>query len=226
MSDNAPRTADGLRFGPIDALILIASVLAGIGASLTDPKDLESALGLGSTQAEFEKEKDWTIIRQVERPGQAVVEQVSVLDRFRWKHRVLVAVGQVFLPVVTLGAGLAIFRHRAARSRRFLRHVGVLTTAVAAIFVAFLLLYEFRLRWIDSLKPTPTWPRPAYFDSIWWDIGQDTGLAIATLWVVLALGRRWCAAPNWADRVGRVIGAAWIASTVAALLLMYVLLAQ
>lgn len=126
MSHNAPTTAaDGLHFGPIDALILVASVVAGIGASLTDPKHVESALELGSTQAQFEKEKNWTIMRRVDRPGQAGLERVSVLDRFRWKHRVLVAVGQVFLPVVTLGAGLAIFRHRAARSRRSLRYVGV-----------------------------------------------------------------------------------------------------
>jgi hypothetical protein len=216
------------RPGPIDALILVASIALGVGLSMTDPKDIESALGLGNTQARFEREKDWTMVRRVEGRGRAdaaVFEQIPLLDRFRWKRRVLLAVGQVYLPVITLGAGLATFRHRAARSRRSLRHIGVLTTAVAAIFVALSLAYEYLIR--RFYQPVPmlrsrTGHNP--FDSIWWDLGQDTGLAIAALWVVLAIGRRWRAAPDWFDRLGRLIGAGWVVSTVAALLLMYVLM--
>jgi hypothetical protein len=229
MSHDESRGATELpRPGPNDALILVASIALGIGLSMTDPKDLESALGLGSTQARFEKEKDWTMVRRVEgrgRAGAAVFEQIPLLDRFRWKRRVLLAVGQVYLPVITLGAGLATFRHRAARSRRSLRHIGVLTNAVAAIFVALSLAYEFMIRRLYQPVPmlrSRTGHSP--FDSIWWDLGQDTGLAIAALWVVLAIGRRWRASPDWIDRLGRLIGAGWIVSTVAALLLMYVLM--
>jgi hypothetical protein len=229
MSHDAPRIAtEGPRLGPIDVLILVASIALGGWLSATDPKNLESALGLGSTQARFEREKDWTMVRRVEGRGPvhaAGFEHVFVLGRFRWKRRVLLAVGQVYLPVITLGAGLATFRHRAARSRRELRHIGVLTTAVAAIFVALSLIYEFMLR--RFYQPLPVLRSRAghgNFDSIWWDLGQDTGLAIAALWVVLALGRRWRASPDWIDRLGRLIGAGWVASTVAALLLMYVLM--
>jgi hypothetical protein len=229
MSHDAPRIAtDGPRLGLIDALILIASIALGVRLSATDPKDLESALGLGDTQARFEKEKDWTLVRQVAGRGQADpagYERIIVLDRVRWKRRVLLAVGQVFLPVITLGAGLATFRHRAGRSRRSLRHIGVLTTAVAALFVALSLANEFLLRRFHG--PPPRFGYTAghtNFDSIWWDLGQDTGLAIAALWSVLALGGRWRASPDWFDRLGRLIGAGWVVSTVAALLLMYVLM--
>jgi hypothetical protein len=229
MSHDPPSVATEFpRPGPIDALILVASIALGIGLSMTDPKDLESALGLGNTQARFEKEKDWTMVRRVEGRGQAggpVFEQILLLDRFRWKRRVLLAVGQVYLPVITLGAGLATFRHRAARSRRWLRHIGVLTTAVAAIFVAVSLAYEYTIRrFYDPVPMLRSRTGHGPFESIWWDLGQDTGLAIAALWVVLAIGRRWRASPDWIDRLGRLIGAGWIVSTVAALLLMYVLM--
>jgi hypothetical protein len=229
MSDDAPRIAtDDTRLGPIDVLILVASIALGAWLSATDPKDLESVLGLENTQARFERDKDWTMIRRVEGQGAvyaAEFEHISVLERIRWKRRVLLAVGEVYLPVITLGAGLATFRHRAARSRRSLRHIGVLSTAVAAIFVTLSLIYEFMLR--RFYHPVPILRSRAghgNFESIWWDLGQDTGLAIAALWVVLALGSRWRTSPEWIDRLGRLIGAGWVALTVAALLLMYVLL--
>jgi hypothetical protein len=220
--------------------MLLASVVAGIGLSAIDPKDLESSLRLGDSQARFEKEKDWTLMRGVTGQGEVGkgYEHVSVLGRFRWKRRVLIAVGQVFLPVFTVGAGLATFRHRRARSRQALRHIGVLTTAVAAIFVVFWLLSEFTVRYFYTIQPgllrtfgttrnmSPIGGPFAYLDSIWWDLGQSTGLAIAALWLVLALGSRWRTAPDWMDRLGRLIGAGWIASTVVALLLMYALMSR
>jgi hypothetical protein len=64
----------------------------------------------------------------------------------------------------------------------------------------------------------------ANFDSIWWNLGQDTGLAIAALWVVLALGHRWRASPGWIDRLGRLIGGGCVVWSVGALLMMYVIM--
>ncbi len=208
-------------FGLIDALILVAAMALGVGVSAIDPKVLESALDLGTTQDKFERSQDWTVIRHGDGPGQVgsapVNERVSVLDRYRGKRRILLGLGQIILPIVTLGAGLATFRRRLARSRRSLRHIGVLTTAVAAIFVSSWLANEYLLR----LLYTRGWPGHGAFDSIWWDLGQDTGLAIAAVWVVLALGGRWRPARNWADRLGRIVGTCWIAATVAGLLMIY-----
>jgi hypothetical protein len=225
MNPNAPAIATSdPSFGPIDVLILAAAIVAGVALSLTDPKKIESALGLGDTQAQFERRQDWSVIRRVAgsdpRDSVARFERVSVLGRHLWRRRVLLATGQVVLPILTLGAGLATFRHRVSWSRRALRYVGVLTTAVSSIFVALSLVDEFVLRRFDS--------RQAGFvhsnlDAIWWDLGQDTGMAIAAVWIVLALGRRWRSAPIWADRVGRLIGAGWIAFAITGLLLMYIL---
>jgi hypothetical protein len=60
------------------------------------------------------------------------------------------------------------------------------------------------------------------FETDWWFLAEDTSLAIAALWVMLALGRRLRAAPDWTERLGRVVGAAWIAFAVLGILLKYV----
>jgi hypothetical protein len=133
---------------------------------------------------------------------------------------VLVDFGGHLLPFVTLGAAAATFRHRAARSRSALRRVGVLTTAVASIFVAVSLVNEFVLRRFETLE---SGYRHNSFDSIWRDLGEDTSLAIAAFWGVLALGWRWRAAPDWTDRIGRAVGAGWIAYAILGVLLRYVL---
>jgi hypothetical protein len=42
------------------------------------------------------------------------------------------------------------------------------------------------------------------------DLQKTVPYAVATAWLLLALGRRWCPEPSWIDRVGRLIGAFWI----------------
>jgi hypothetical protein len=37
------------------------------------------------------------------------------------------------------------------------------------------------------------------------------GWAVAAAWLILAMGGRWRPEPDWIDRAGRIIGAAWIA---------------
>ncbi len=36
------------------------------------------------------------------------------------------------------------------------------------------------------------------------------GLAVLVTWTTLLLGRRWRAEPSWIDRLGRIIGVAWV----------------
>jgi hypothetical protein len=37
------------------------------------------------------------------------------------------------------------------------------------------------------------------------------GLAVAVAWIFQALAGRWRPAPDWSDRIGRILGIYWIA---------------
>lgn len=200
------------RFGPIDALILVAAIVLGIWVSAIDQGTLESALGLEETQARFEAIRARQARRLIEARPESLAAWLA-----RWRT-VLVAVAGRLLPFVTLGAAVATFRHRAARSRRALRHAGALTSAVAAIFIAVALVNEFVLRRFRILQAGY---RHHPFEGLWGDLGDDTSLGVVALWWVLFLGRRWRGAPDWTDRLGRALGAAWIAFAILHVLLEY-----
>jgi hypothetical protein len=200
------------RFGFIDALILIAAMALGFGAYQIDPSDLESALGLVDTQTRFEAVRT----RQANRQGEPRSESLAArLGRWR---ATLVNMAEYFLPFVTLGVAAATFRHRAARSRRALRYAGVVTSAVAAIFIAVSLINEFVLRRFPILQAGY---RHNAFEGLWSVLGEDTSLGVMALWGILVLGRRWRAAPDWTDRLGRAVGAAWIVVAILGVLLKY-----
>lgn len=205
---NRPSPATS-RFGPVEALFLSASIALGIWISMVDPRDFETALGLVDTQSRFEAE---TNRGQGGRDGHDGGTKAVVLIEWlsRWCGKLL-GVGGRLLPFVTLGAAAAIFRHRGARSRRALRHIGILTMAVAASFVASSLVSELILRRFQVLQTGYT---HNHFDSLWRDLGIETGLALSGLWAVIALGRHWRANPGWADRLGRALGVAWISYAV------------
>src|SRR5262249_55025534 len=161
-----------------------------------------SALGLEDTQTRFEAIRTRQAKRLIEARSESLAAWLA-----RWRS-LLVGVAGRLLPFVTLGSAVATFRHRAARSRRALRHVGVLTSALAAIFIAVSLVNEFVLRRFPILQ-VGYGHNP--FDSLWRDLGEDTSLGVVALWWILILGRRWRGAPDWTDRLGRALGAAWIA---------------
>jgi hypothetical protein len=54
---------------------------------------------------------------------------------------------------------------------------------------------------------------PGHPDEPGWTLG---GFAVAICWATLALGGRWRAEPSWIDRLGRIVGVAWMVMGVAA----------
>ena len=40
--------------------------------------------------------------------------------------------------------------------------------------------------------------------------GSEPGLAVASAWLLLAIGKRWQSEPSWIDRLGRFMGFYWI----------------
>ncbi|MFO0955968.1 MAG: hypothetical protein U0800_00720 [Isosphaeraceae bacterium] len=47
------------------------------------------------------------------------------------------------------------------------------------------------------------------------EFSAPCGLTVAAVWLVLALSGRWRPEPSWIDRLGRLVGAAWIACAIA-----------
>lgn len=203
-----------VRLGWIDGLILAASLGLGLAAWATDPKELEAALGLGDTQAEYEEVMAGMRLtrQQVEPPG----EGENAKHRFvRWRGAVL-GFGAMVLPFLSVGVGIATFRHRAARSRRALRCAGITSTAVAATMAACLMANEWALRRSPTLE-TGYLHNPFLFE--WGRNATYVSLALAALWFVMVASRGWRIAPNGADRLGRWIGGLWIGYAVVGVLL-------
>ncbi len=201
------------RFGWFDGLILGLAIASGVWAASVDLKTVEATLGLPDTMAQEEaRTKQLIAITPNYRPPPTVAR----LERAR---RAIVSVGEVLLPCLTIGITLATFRHRECWSRRSLRHVGVLTSAIAGVFVAFLFGSELAFRWTF-----PFGYRSSHFPlsfSLSFQLSNYVSLPITALWGVLALGGRWKATPEWSDRLGRAIGVAWVVYALLDVLLMY-----
>ena len=113
-------------------------------------------------------------------------------------HATAVIFGVRGLPFLTVGCGLTIFRHRAARSRRPAR-TGILTAAVAASMTAVCLANEFVLRRFPTLQIGYS---HNVFVSLWHQMGIELGRASCALGR-LRRGARWRCDRGWADRLGR-----------------------
>ena len=207
------------KLGFIDSLIVLMSIALGIWASSSNPAKLEAALGLGSTQAGFER-----AIGERRRPIQAEHDRIPRVNpslvqlttlRFaiiRWAEHII--------PLATLGVATATFRHQEFRNPpqfsldwRFNDSNRRRATTVS-------LANEFVLRRFPSLV---LGYRHNSFESLWQELGVDVSLGVVSLWAVLAVGGRWRAAPIWPDRLGRAVGVAWVLIAVLSDLLQHAL---
>ncbi len=188
-------------FGLADAVILAVAIALGTWVWATEPKYLESALGLGNHEAQFE-----AMMQANKLPANQFAKRRSTIDRVRWWNGELLNYESCILPFFALGSALATFRHRAGRSRRALRHVGILTTAIVASFFGVAIISEVAIR-KSGLLTGPLMNPIAIF---WGMLAQNVSLAITVLWMILAVGRSWRTAPLWSDRCGRIAGFGWI----------------
>jgi hypothetical protein len=200
------------RFGWVDGLILSVSIASGVWLASHDWKVVEATLGLPDSEAQIEARRK-TAAAQL--PNLKPIPPVSRLERWR---QAITNAGVVALPCLTLGAAASTFRHRQCRSRRELRHVGVLTSAVVGAFVAFLYGSELAFRWTFPYGYGSSHD-PISFSAQ--HLSKDVGLATSALWSVLAIGGRWKATPDWPDRMGRAVGVAWVVYAVLGVVLHY-----
>lgn len=57
----------------------------------------------------------------------------------------------------------------------------------------------------------PDWPTENWVADFWYPRGELVGFSVAASWLGLVLLRRWWPEPGWIDRLGRAIGAFWLA---------------
>jgi hypothetical protein len=55
-----------------------------------------------------------------------------------------------------------------------------------------------------------TWPSPGMFSAFWLSKSSEFAPAVAAVWFVLALQRRWRRASDWVDWYGRALGVFWL----------------
>jgi hypothetical protein len=201
--------------GLVDAAILAVSFALGIWVWAIDSTELERVLGLGNHEAQFE-----AMVNAGRSRLDNLAASLSTIERLRWWNGELMRFASIVLTFFSLGIALATFRRRGGRSRRALRHAGILTTAVVASFVAVSIMSEVTLR-KSGLLNGPLINPIAIF---WGMLAENVGLAITVLWIILVAGRSWRTTPHWFDRCGRIAGFGWIGYALIGTPLAYLLL--
>jgi hypothetical protein len=97
--------------------------------------------------------------------------------------------------------------------RRLLRQPGTIACAVASLFLVPTSAAVLGSHLASGLPLEVAWARavrdlrPEYLTGA----AAAIGLAVAVAWVALAATERWRPEPSWIDRLGRLLGAFWIA---------------
>jgi hypothetical protein len=113
-----------------------------------------------------------------------------------------------YLVAATHGQFALSFRRPRSSLRRRMTRPGT----VAGVAAALALVATAATTTLQQLTASGwTWINPAYLGI--WAANSREGppFAVAFAWATLALGGRWRADRSWVDRLGRVLGLAWIA---------------
>ncbi len=190
----------------IDAAILIGFAALGVAVAFWKPLDLEAALGLKPTMPEYEELLASMKARRARHhtPWKPPKWKLQIVEA----ARLFQSTGAPFLCMFTLGAGLATFRRPRALDARARRGPGVLATGVTSILVFLYLSNEYVLRRFHALEIGYS---HNHFSMIWSEVLQFVGFALLAAWGVWLCAGRWRPRPHWRDRLGRGLGAVWLA---------------
>ena len=123
-------------------------------------------------------------------------------DVFRWCH----AIAATIFPVTVALVPLRFSRPRPPL-RRIVRQPGFQASVAACVGLlwhAKLIAYYLSHPWADASD--------RYFFFVGIGLPEAIGPAVATAWIGLALSGGWRSERSWVDRLGRLLGAVWIAS--------------
>ena len=187
MDDATPRPAGGRRFGLLDAMILVGS----------------AALGFAGVQAIG--------------PGPGWVEILrGLVEKFAWNRDffadavpyVVVFIATPPAMAATVGVLVLGVRKPRPRWRRLRRQPGFVSGLAVVLSWAFALLIA--AEWVLVMEGGSFDPMDLVgcFLVVAMILG---GFVVIVAWSGQALYGRWRPEPTWLDRLGRLVGAAWIA---------------
>ena len=186
-TDRPPQTASSRRFTLLDAMVLIA------------------ATGIGFVPIRLFLWENWHF------PEEWSVPEV-------WRSGLEINVSLVPLALsLSLALWLLALKHSRGRLRRAFRRPGM---AACTITLAYTILSS--IGYVVFLQFSRAWDRGVFNDPnsamLWIRIGMQpiflVGGAIASVWIVMWLGRTWRAERSWIDRAGRALGFYWIVLSV------------
>ncbi len=94
------------------------------------------------------------------------------------------------------------------RSRRMARQPGLMAGIAASMAIGFMGLV------VGIMSVSMSWLIGGLDQVVMLQgvlmLPASLGLAVLVAWTTLLLGRRWRAEPSWIDRLGRIIGVAWV----------------
>jgi hypothetical protein len=202
-------------FSWVDALLLLASLAAGLWVATRSTKDLERTLRL----APFEM-IDWTYVRGRppitlrERYAEAYpssplswINRSRSLEAFERRLAGLQKSALPFLAVISPGVGLVAIRRRKVKSSRSRIGPGQVAGAVALFGSVVGLASEYLLR-----RANLTMYAQIHYDLAGgWELILDwVGPAILSAWILLVLSGHWNRGRGWREWLGRGLGLAWL----------------
>jgi hypothetical protein len=107
-------------------------------------------------------------------------------------------------------ATFAVLALRLRRPRPRLRRLMCQPGTVACVAATLVMAVSGPVKHFSSLVATMRYPWPRY-SLILANWPAEIGLAVAAVWLTLALGGRWRPERSWIDFLGRLVGACWIA---------------
>jgi hypothetical protein len=181
-----PRGKAGVSILGLMFFVAVTATGLALTRYVSDPRMLS-----GYSPQNFMLEEDWATVPVL---SQAYLDWGANILHFRWVF--------IFPLVSTWTVALAGWQLRGpGRTRaRLSRRPGLVACVAATAGIAFAIV-----RLIDGhlAKNLADSPHAGILTAV--------GTAVAGAWFVLAVSGRWRAERGWADRAGRLLGAAWIA---------------
>ena len=205
------------KFSLLDAMVFVAATAVGLGItrSLTDLVSItrnvlvRTDIGAASPVGRLTTTRAMRVYYFLDTFSSGIITP--------WSQRIAFWPGPLLAAWTLALFGLDVRASRRSK-RRIVRHPGsaaglaVLLALAATATLSPQLLFE---RTIPAGSLEFTWS--SWWPEFWFSIPRTAAFGVVVSWSVLAWGGRWAPVPGWHDRLGRALGAAWIALAMSSL---------
>ncbi|WP_422929081.1 hypothetical protein [Singulisphaera sp. PoT] len=190
-SPSSSRSSRSRPFGLADGMILVAATATGLSLSR---KAVDVA---GPTSL-------WRMIRTLSSGGCSFEEFVNL--------SVELGIALVLPTLASWTFGCLLLRLRAPRPsrRRFTRQPGAMASLAASTVIGLSLAVAL-LHWLLTDRAIP---KTSHVFGLALFVSMQVGVVVSCCWSTMIVSRGYVPEPTWLDRLGRLLGAAWIAVAV------------